>query len=183
MARKMISTLVDDIDGSTTQASTHTLTWDGASYKIDLSEANAAKITAALQPVISHGRPLHTTPGRVSAPAKPAVRATATTAKTAAKATRSPAKASAPAKRPSRRTNTDAATGTQGAATGQTHDAASRTGSPAGSPPPAPEATVSPAEIRNWWSTASEDLHLPQFRVRGAIPDAVRTAYHAAHTR
>lgn len=50
--RKTITTLVDDIDG-TTAAETVRFALDGTSYEIDLSDKNAAALRAAVAPYTS----------------------------------------------------------------------------------------------------------------------------------
>ncbi|MGC4808750.1 histone-like nucleoid-structuring protein Lsr2 [Micromonospora sp. DT233] len=37
------------------------------------------------------------------------------------------------------------------------------------------------AQVRHWWATHWQEQNLPEARTRGAIPPAVRDAYHAAH--
>lgn len=56
MAQKL--TLVDDLDGSAIEDGGGTVRFsiDGASYEIDLSEKNAAGLTAALEKYTSAGR-------------------------------------------------------------------------------------------------------------------------------
>ncbi len=55
MAQKVQVVLVDDIDGS---AATETVAFalDGASYEIDLNDAHAAELRAALDPWVAAGR-------------------------------------------------------------------------------------------------------------------------------
>lgn len=55
MAQKVNIVLVDDIDGSD---ATQTVTFglDGASYEIDLNDANAAALREALAPYVGHAR-------------------------------------------------------------------------------------------------------------------------------
>lgn len=55
MARKVITTVTDDLDGSD-GADTVTFSIDGVAYEIDLSESNARKLHAALQPYVDAGR-------------------------------------------------------------------------------------------------------------------------------
>lgn len=55
MAQKVQVVLVDDIDGGEA-AETLSFALDGVGYEIDLSDANAADLRAALQPWISAGR-------------------------------------------------------------------------------------------------------------------------------
>lgn len=44
MARRVVVTLVDDFDGVSAAEETVTFAIDGATYEIDLSETNAAKL-------------------------------------------------------------------------------------------------------------------------------------------
>lgn len=55
MARKVITTVLDDIDGSE-DAETVTFSYKGTAYEIDLSDKNAQKLEAALQPYVSAAR-------------------------------------------------------------------------------------------------------------------------------
>ena len=55
MAQKVTVQLVDDVDGSTAD-STVEFALDGASYQIDLSEDNAAKLRDSLAPFVAHAR-------------------------------------------------------------------------------------------------------------------------------
>jgi len=55
MARKVVETILDDIDGSE-GASTVTFAFDGKSYEVDLSDKNRDKLAKALEPYISAGR-------------------------------------------------------------------------------------------------------------------------------
>ena len=54
MAKLVVTTLVDDIDG-TEATETVTFTVDGVAYEIDLSTKNAAAFHKALAPYIEHG--------------------------------------------------------------------------------------------------------------------------------
>jgi Lsr2 len=54
MARRVITTLIDDIDGKPADRTVE-FSIDGASYTIDLSDANAGKLRKALDPFISAG--------------------------------------------------------------------------------------------------------------------------------
>ena len=38
-------------------------------------------------------------------------------------------------------------------------------------------------ELRNWWAEKAQELDLPTFRTRGAIPQQVRDAYAATHSQ
>lgn len=76
MARQVITTLIDDLDGKKADRTVE-FSLDGVSYTIDLSEANAGKLRKALDPYISAGTRLgRTSPGRIpsraGAPARPA---------------------------------------------------------------------------------------------------------------
>lgn len=55
MARKVEVTLVDDIDGSTADRTVE-FSLDSNSYEIDLSDANAEKLEAALAPFVEQAR-------------------------------------------------------------------------------------------------------------------------------
>lgn len=55
MARKVIETITDDIDGSE-GAETISFSLDGVSYEIDLAERNATKLYDALKPYREAGR-------------------------------------------------------------------------------------------------------------------------------
>lgn len=57
MAQKVNIVLVDDIDGSDAEE-TVTFGLDGASYEIDLSDANASALREALAPYVGHARKL-----------------------------------------------------------------------------------------------------------------------------
>jgi Lsr2. len=54
MAKTTIVQLVDDLDGSEAHE-TVKFGLDGLTYEIDLSNKNAAKLRAALQPYVEHG--------------------------------------------------------------------------------------------------------------------------------
>ncbi len=59
MARKVVTTLVDDIDGTQIdegQGETVPFALDGVNYEIDLSDDNAAKLRTALDNNIEKGR-------------------------------------------------------------------------------------------------------------------------------
>ena len=71
MARQVITTLIDDLDGKKADRTVE-FSLDGVSYTIDLSEANAGKLRKALDPYISAGTRL----GRASTARIPARRAT-----------------------------------------------------------------------------------------------------------
>jgi hypothetical protein len=55
VARKEVVELMDDLDQSPASQTIH-FGVDGIDYEIDLSEKNAKKFTAALQPYVSNGR-------------------------------------------------------------------------------------------------------------------------------
>jgi hypothetical protein len=63
MAQKHIVQLIDDIDGGDA-AETVTFGLDGASYAIDLSAKNAAKLRDALAPFVANARRGSRGPGR-----------------------------------------------------------------------------------------------------------------------
>ena len=76
MARQVITTLIDDLDGKKADRTVE-FSLDGVSYTIDLSEANAGKLRKALDPYISAGTRLgRTTGGRIASragvPSRPA---------------------------------------------------------------------------------------------------------------
>jgi hypothetical protein len=54
MARQVITTLIDDLDGKKADRTVE-FALDGTAYTIDLSEANAGKLRKALDPFISAG--------------------------------------------------------------------------------------------------------------------------------
>lgn len=54
MAKKIVVSLIDDIDGSE-GADTVSFGLDGVSYEIDLAEANADTLRGALGPYVEHG--------------------------------------------------------------------------------------------------------------------------------
>jgi hypothetical protein len=54
MARQVITTLIDDLDGKKADRTVE-FSLDGISYTIDLSEANAGKLRKALDPYINAG--------------------------------------------------------------------------------------------------------------------------------
>ena len=64
MAQEVKVILVDDVDGGPA-SETLTFAFDGVNYEIDLSERNAARLRADLEPWISAGR--RVTPRRSSA--------------------------------------------------------------------------------------------------------------------
>ena len=67
MARQVITTLIDDLDGKKADRTVE-FSLDGVNYTIDLSEANAGKLRKALDPFIAAGtrlgrRPAASRPG------------------------------------------------------------------------------------------------------------------------
>jgi hypothetical protein len=54
MAKRVTTTLIDDVDGS---AATQSVTFglDGVTYTIDISDSNAEKLRAAFEPFIASG--------------------------------------------------------------------------------------------------------------------------------
>jgi hypothetical protein len=54
MARQVITTLIDDLDGKPADRTVE-FSIDGTAYTIDLSEANAGKLRKALDPFINAG--------------------------------------------------------------------------------------------------------------------------------
>jgi hypothetical protein len=65
MARQVITTLIDDLDGKKADRTVE-FSLDGISYTIDLSEANAGKLRKALDPYISAGTRLGRNSGRIT---------------------------------------------------------------------------------------------------------------------
>jgi hypothetical protein len=55
MARKVITTVLDDIDGSE-GAETVTFSYKGVAYEIDLANKNAQKLESALEPYVTAAR-------------------------------------------------------------------------------------------------------------------------------
>lgn len=58
MAKKTTVTVVDDIDGSTENVSTHAFSFQGKKYEIDLSEKNARELERLLAPYIENATSL-----------------------------------------------------------------------------------------------------------------------------
>ncbi|MFD4407552.1 Lsr2 family protein [Nocardia sp. NPDC058499] len=56
MARKVVVTVIDDVDGVSAAAETVSFGIDGAGYEIDLSEANARELRAGLDKWIPFAR-------------------------------------------------------------------------------------------------------------------------------
>ncbi|MEV0048312.1 Lsr2 family protein [Nocardia rhamnosiphila] len=56
MARKVVVTVIDDLDGTSTAAETVSFGLDGAGYEIDLSEANARELRAGLDKWVPFAR-------------------------------------------------------------------------------------------------------------------------------
>ncbi|MGX6605555.1 histone-like nucleoid-structuring protein Lsr2 [Micromonosporaceae bacterium Da 78-11] len=76
MARQVITTLIDDLDGKKADRTVE-FSLDGSNYTIDLSEANAGKLRKALDPYINAGTRLGRgstgrIPARRSAPVRTA---------------------------------------------------------------------------------------------------------------
>jgi hypothetical protein len=65
MARRVITTLIDDLDGKKADRTVE-FALDGTSYTIDLSEANAGKLRKALDPFIAAGTRVGRGSGRAS---------------------------------------------------------------------------------------------------------------------
>ncbi|MEV4084885.1 Lsr2 family protein [Nonomuraea fuscirosea] len=55
MAKRIVESFIDDIDGSDAEGSTR-FALDGTNYEIDLSGANREKLEKALAPYITNGR-------------------------------------------------------------------------------------------------------------------------------
>jgi hypothetical protein len=66
MARQVITTLIDDLDGKKADRTVE-FSLDGINYTIDLSEANAGKLRKALDPFITAGTRLGRGAGRIPA--------------------------------------------------------------------------------------------------------------------
>ncbi|HEY7272390.1 MAG TPA: Lsr2 family protein [Actinoplanes sp.] len=66
MARQVITTLIDDLDGKKADRTVE-FALDGTSYTIDLSETNAGKLRKALDPFIAAGTRVGRGSGRGSA--------------------------------------------------------------------------------------------------------------------
>ena len=74
MARQVITTLIDDLDGKKADRTVE-FSLDGVTYTIDLSETNAGKLRKALDPYIAAGTRLGRggrIPARRNAPARTA---------------------------------------------------------------------------------------------------------------
>jgi hypothetical protein len=74
MARQVITTLIDDLDGKKADRTVE-FSLDGINYTIDLSEANAGKLRKALDPFINAGTRLGRSgriPARRTAPSRTA---------------------------------------------------------------------------------------------------------------
>jgi nucleoid-associated protein Lsr2 len=65
MARQVITTLIDDLDGKKADRTVE-FSLDGINYTIDLSEANAGKLRKALDPYINAGTRLGRGTGRIA---------------------------------------------------------------------------------------------------------------------
>ena len=65
MARQVITTLIDDLDGKKADRTVE-FSLDGTNYTIDLSEANAGKLRKALDPYINAGTRLGRAGARLS---------------------------------------------------------------------------------------------------------------------
>jgi Lsr2 len=66
MARQVITTLIDDLDGKAADRTVE-FSLDGATYRVDLSEANAGKLRKALEPYIDAGTRVGRGGGRAAA--------------------------------------------------------------------------------------------------------------------
>ncbi|WP_039824893.1 histone-like nucleoid-structuring protein Lsr2 [Nocardia testacea] len=56
MARRVVVTVIDDVDGVSAAAETVSFGIDGVTYEVDLSEANARELRAGLDKWIPHAR-------------------------------------------------------------------------------------------------------------------------------
>ena len=64
MARQVITTLIDDLDGKKADLTVE-FALDGKAYTIDLSNANAGKLRKALDPFIAAGTKVGRAPARI----------------------------------------------------------------------------------------------------------------------
>ncbi|MCT2087109.1 Lsr2 family protein [Microbacterium enclense] len=72
MAKKQITQLIDDLDGSVIDdGTTIHFSVEGRAYEIDLSSDNAKKLREAFEPFVSAGRPLGSVPSGARRPTKP----------------------------------------------------------------------------------------------------------------
>ncbi|MGI5290025.1 histone-like nucleoid-structuring protein Lsr2 [Nonomuraea polychroma] len=62
MAKRIVESFIDDIDGSDAEGTT-TFALDGTSYEIDLSGRNREKLEKALAPFITKARPVRAEKG------------------------------------------------------------------------------------------------------------------------
>jgi Lsr2 len=69
MARQVITTLIDDLDGKKADRTVE-FSLDGASYTIDLSEANIGKLRKVLDPYINAGTRLGRSAGTTRIPSR-----------------------------------------------------------------------------------------------------------------
>jgi hypothetical protein len=58
MAKRVISTIIDDLDGSTEGIGTYRFALEDVTYEIDLSADNLGQLRAALAPFVAAGRRL-----------------------------------------------------------------------------------------------------------------------------
>ena len=58
MGTQTVSTVFDDLDGTTEQVGTYRFALEDVTYEIDLSQANLGQLRAALAPFIAVGRRL-----------------------------------------------------------------------------------------------------------------------------
>ncbi len=65
MARQVITTLIDDLDGKKADRTVE-FSLDGTAYTIDLSDANAGKLRKALDPFIAAGTRVGRASGRTA---------------------------------------------------------------------------------------------------------------------
>jgi nucleoid-associated protein Lsr2 len=73
MARQVITTLIDDLDGKKADRTVE-FSLDGSTYTIDLSDTNAGKLRKALDPFINAGTRVGRASGRRQPGAAPAGR-------------------------------------------------------------------------------------------------------------
>ncbi|MBP2437241.1 histone-like nucleoid-structuring protein Lsr2 [Microbacterium amylolyticum] len=73
MAKQVIHQLIDDIDGTVLEPGrgvSVSFSLEGKSYEIDLTEANAEKLKAALEPYVAAGRRVMSTVGATRRPTR-----------------------------------------------------------------------------------------------------------------
>lgn len=72
MAKKHITQLIDDLDGSVLEEGTTVhFSLEGRAYEIDLSDENAQKLRDAFEPYVSAGRAVGSAGGSTRRPGRP----------------------------------------------------------------------------------------------------------------